>query len=194
MLSDPARARRKPSRQRDIVTMLCVRFAAILVIVLPVVAVPAKAERPALPTLPATIDPGDLKPYLAVFAKGVQIYVCGKDSSSNWTWAFKAPEADLMNAARGSVSKHYAGPTWEGADGGKVLGTVKASADAPDPDAIPWLRLDIKSREGTGAFTQAEGVLRVATVGGKAPAGGCDAPRGGSELRVPYTATYYFLR
>lgn len=149
---------------------------------------------PALPELPAALNSPNLKPYLAVSAKGVQIYVCSRVESGKWTWAFKAPEADLLDATGTLLGKHYAGPSWEGRDQTKVVGSVKASASAPDANAIDWLRLDVRSREGTGAFAQAASILRVSTSGGKAPPSGCDEARVGSELRVPYTATYYFLK
>jgi len=154
----------------------------------------APAQTVALPDLPAAIKPGELKAYLAVPAKGVQIYVCNKAADGNWAWGFKGPEAELSDTAGARLGKHYAGPTWEGSDGGKVVGAVKASAPAPDANAIAWLLLDVKSREGSGKFTEAGAILRVNTVGGTAPAGGCDEARAGSELRVPYTATYYFLK
>jgi hypothetical protein len=153
-----------------------------------------QAQAPALPELPAAIRPSDLRPYLAVAAKGAQIYVCRKADSGAFTWTFKAPEAELHDLNDAPVGKHYAGPTWEGLDGGKVVGAVKASADAPTGNGIPWLWLDVKSRAGTGVFTQATGILRVATVGGKAPATGCDQAHDSTEQRVPYTARYYFLK
>jgi len=37
-------------------------------------------------------------------------------------------------------------------------------------------------------------VQRVKTGGGKAPASGCDAANAGREVRVPYTAEYFFYR
>jgi hypothetical protein len=154
----------------------------------------ALGETPALPELPGALKPGALKPYLAVPAKGVQIYVCNKTDAGAYAWTFKAPEAELSDGAGARIGKHYGGPSWEGSDGGKVVGAVKASAAAPVANAVAWLLLDIKSREGSGQFTQAAGVLRVNTVGGQAPAAGCDEARAGSELRVPYTATYYFLK
>ena len=153
----------------------------------------ALAQTVAVPDLPAALKPGELKAYLAVPAKGVQIYVCNKAADGNWAWGFKGPEAELSDTSGAHLGKHYGGPTWE-ADGGKVVGAMKASADAPTATAIPWLLLDIKSRDGSGKLTQAAAVLRVNTVGGKAPAAGCDEARAGSELRVPYTATYYFLK
>ncbi len=147
-----------------------------------------------LPELPAALKPGQLKPYLAVPAKGTQIYACNKNDAGAYAWTFKAPDAELADAAGKTIGKHYGGPTWEGSDGGKVVGAVKASAPAPCGNAIPWLLLDVKSRDGSGQFTQATAILRVNTVGGQAPATGCDATHAGTEQRVPYTATYYFLK
>jgi len=154
----------------------------------------ALAQTPALPELPAALKPGELKPYLAVPARGVQIYLCNKNDAGTFAWTFKAPEAELTDTAGKNIGKHYGGPTWEGSDGGKVVGVVKASAPAPGGNAIPWLMLDIKSRDGSGQFTQAAAILRVNTVGGTAPATGCDEGHAGTEQRVPYTAVYYFLK
>jgi hypothetical protein len=165
-------------------------LAAIATLVL---AGPALAQT-ALPDLPPALNPGSLEPYLAVPAKGVQIYLCNKNNAGAYAWTFKAPEAELADSSGKNIGKHYGGPTWEGNDGGKLVGAVKANAPAPAANAIPWLLLDIKSREGSGQFTQAAGILRVDTVGGVAPTAGCDEAHAGSEQRVPYTATYYFLK
>jgi hypothetical protein len=154
----------------------------------------AIAQAPALPELPAALKPGELKVYLAAPAKGVQIYACNKNDASTYAWTFKGPEAELADTAGKVIGKHYGGPTWEGKDGGKVVGAVKASASAPGGNAIPWLLLDIKSRDGSGQFTQAAAILRVNTVGGTAPTSGCDEAHAGTEQRVPYTAVYYFLK
>ena len=152
------------------------------------------AQAPAVPELPAALKAGELKAYLAVPAKGVQIYACDKNAAGAYVWVFKGPEAELADTAGKTIGKHYGGPTWEGSDGGKVVGAVKASAPAPGGNAIPWLLLDIKSRDGSGQFTQAAAILRVNTVGGQAAVAGCDEAHAGAEQRVPYTATYYFLK
>ncbi|MGC2157741.1 MAG: DUF3455 domain-containing protein, partial [Pseudolabrys sp.] len=83
---------------------------------------------------------------------------------------------------------------WEGLDGGKLVGEVKTSMPAPVDKAVPWLLLDAKSHEGSGGFTQAQAIVRMGTTGGTAPNDGCDEPRVGQELRVPYTAIYVFLK
>jgi hypothetical protein len=155
---------------------------------------PAAGQVPALADLPAAIKPPTgLSVYITALASGVQIYTCGKNEAGAWTWIFKAPEASLTDAQRKPLGKHYAGPTWEGLDGGKVVGAVKAPAPSPT-GSIPLLFLDIKSREGSGGFTAAKNILRVATRGGTAPAQGCDAAHSGAESRVPYTAAYLFLK
>ncbi|HEX4557514.1 MAG TPA: DUF3455 domain-containing protein [Xanthobacteraceae bacterium] len=146
------------------------------------------------PDLPAALKPAGMSVYLEVPATGVQIYTCGKNDAGSWTWTFKAPEAALFDTAKKQIGKHYAGPSWEALSGGKVVGAVKASAPAPKAGAIPWLLLDIKSSEGSGVFNQAKGILRVSTEGGVAPGQGCDEANAGKEARVPYTATYLFLK
>jgi len=157
------------------------------------IAMNAHAQTPALPAnLPAALKPAGIAPYLQVSATGVQIYTCNM-SNGAWTWVFKAPEAQLFDARKKQVGKHYAGPTWEAIAGGKVVGAVKASAPGGAGN-IPWLLLDVKSREGSGVFTDSKGVLRIDTVGGVAPTQGCDQAHSGQEARVPYTANYIFLK
>ena len=127
-------------------------------------------------------------------ATGVQIYECAasKTNPTRFEWAFKAPEAQLVDNAGKSIGKHYAGPTWESNDGSKAVGEVKARNDGPDANAIPWLLLSAKSAEGNGIFGKTQSVQRVNTVGGKPPADGCSQAQIGKEARVPYRATYNF--
>jgi hypothetical protein len=154
---------------------------------------PAAAQAPALPDLPAALKPSGVSPYLEVSATGVQIYACGKNDAGAWTWVFKAPEAALYDKDKKQIGKHYAGPTWEGMQGGKIVGAAKANAPG-GAGSIPWLLLDVKSSEGSSVYTQAKGILRISTNGGVAPAQGCDEAHSGQEARVPYTATYVFLK
>lgn len=127
-------------------------------------------------------------------AKGVQIYECkaGANGSTSFEWVFKAPEAELFDNTGKMIGKHYAGPTWESNDGSKVVGAVKARDNGPDPNAIPWLLLSAKSTSGNGVFTRVTSIQRLNTVGGKAPAEGCNQTLESNEIRIPYKATYYF--
>jgi hypothetical protein len=98
----------------------------------------------------------------------------------------------LYDDEHNEQGKHYAGPTWEANDGSKVVAAVKARVDAPSADAIPWLLLYAKSTEGTGMFSDITSIQRVETMGGKAPQDGCDSTHVDEEVRVPYTAVYFF--
>lgn len=130
-----------------------------------------------------------------VHAKGVQIYECRsrKDQPGDYEWAFVAPEAELFDATGNRIGRHYAGPSWEAADGSKIQGTPKERADAPAADAIPWLLLSAKSAGAEGAFSRVTSVQRVSTVGGVAPKGGCSQAAAGTPARINYTAEYYFF-
>ncbi len=67
-----------------------------------------------------------------------------------------------------------------------------ANSPSPDADSIPWLLVNIVSHESTGVLSRATSIQRLNTKGGKAPATGCDAAHAGQELRVPYSADYFF--
>ena len=128
-------------------------------------------------------------------ARGTQNYECreSRDAPGRWEWVFVAPEAELLDAAGHPVGKHYAGPTWQStADGSRVVGKLAGRADAPDPDAIPWLLLQATQASEGGMFRGVRSVQRVDTHGGKAPTGGCDEGAAGQTAKVPYTAAYEF--
>lgn len=126
-------------------------------------------------------------------ATGVQIYECKKaDNANKFAWTLKAPEADLFNDQGKKIIKHYGGPTWEANDGSKVVGAVKASANSPEAGAISWLLLQAKSNDGNGSLSKVTYIQRVNTVGGKAPAQGCDQAHTGAQVRVNYKADYFF--
>jgi hypothetical protein len=126
-------------------------------------------------------------------AQGVQIYKCKPKAGDPYAyeWAFVAPEASLTEGGK-AIGKHYAGPTWEANDGSKVKGATKQRQDASAGN-IPWLLLAGTS-EGAGRLAGVTNVQRVATQGGVAPNYGCDQMSVDKEVRVPYTAEYYFYR
>ena len=158
-------------------------------------AAPASLKGETAPAIPDKLKlPDSQQVSLEVKATGVQIYTCGasKTDPARFEWTFKAPEADLFDAAGKKVGSHYAGPTWESTDGSKVVGEVKAKDDGPDPAAIPWLLLRAKSTSGTGVFAPTLSIQRLNTAGGKAPGDGCDQAHAGKEARIAYKATYVF--
>ena len=130
---------------------------------------------------------------LIVPAKGVQIYECRPGKEAAYEWAFVGPEAELFNTQGMKIGRHYAGPSWEAADGSKIVASVKASAAAPNAGAIPWLLLGAKSVGPEGAFSKVSSIRRVHTAGGMAPITGCSEVEIGRVERVPYTADYFFF-
>jgi hypothetical protein len=145
-------------------------------------------------TIPAALQVPSGQTFLSkVKAEGDQIYICTANvaNQNQLEWVLKAPEAKLLKEGI-QIGKHYGGPTWEGNDGSKIVGQVKAKVTAPQPDAIPWLLLEVKTRQGSGSMTQVNWIQRVQTSGGKAPTTGCDRAHENATVRVGYSADYLF--
>jgi hypothetical protein len=153
------------------------------------------APVPNPPEVPAGLEPpaGQLLAF-SLHAKGVQIYECRptQADAARFEWALKAPQADLFDASGTKVARHYAGPTWEGLDGSKVVGEVKAKDTTRSAGSIPWLLLGAKTHSGEGLFAPVRSIQRLDTSGGAAPAEAADKTKAGLEIRVPYEANYAF--
>jgi hypothetical protein len=131
----------------------------------------------------------------ALQATGVQIYVCNPkaDNPNLYQWNFTAPEAALSESGQ-PVGTHGAGPTWESSsDRSSVKGTVRARQPGGTGN-IPWLLLAGSSAEAEGRFARISSIQRVNTKGGVEPSEPCSETKAGQEVRVPYTADYYFYR
>jgi hypothetical protein len=155
----------------------------------------ACATAPVSPLIPDTLKvPATQTLAYVVEADGVQIYKCQRptDPVESYAWVFSAPEAQLTDQAGKPFGHHYAGPTWEAIDGSKVTGEVKARDSGPDPNSIPWLWLSATSATGPGLLAKTASILRLKTVGGKAPTSGCSEATIDKFLRVPYRAEYRF--
>ena len=127
---------------------------------------------------------------LSVQAEGAQVYECKAGADGKAMWSFREPIATLLVDGK-TIGRHYAGPNWEHSDGSAVVGKVSASAPGATPSDIPWLKLDVTSRRGSGILADVTTVQRINTHGGKRD-GACDAV--GSFVSVPYSADYVFLR
>jgi hypothetical protein len=128
-----------------------------------------------------------------VEARGGQIYKAVEAKPGRLEWALEAPLADLFDAKGRKAGCHYEGPSWEAADGSKVVrdkaAEVKA-VPAPDPKKdVPWLLVKVKPAAGkAGAFSPVVFVQRLRTSGGQPPA---HAPkRAGTKVGVASTAVY----
>ena len=105
-------------------------------------------------------------------------------------WAFRGPIATLLVDGK-TVGRHYAGPNWEYSDGSAVVGKAAGNAPGTTQNDIPWLKLEVISRRGSGILGGITTVQRINTRGGKLD-GACDAA--GAFRSVPYSADYVFLR
>ena len=152
-----------------------------------VLLVPGSAVRAQVPE--AIAAPGE-SPVTTVHAEGAQIYDCKADAAGKLVWQFREPIATLLVDGK-TVGRHYAGPSWELADGSIV--TAKAAGRAPGATAkdIPLLRLEVTAQRGSGRLTGVTTIQRINTKGGSLE-GACDSA--GAFQSVPYAADYVFLR
>ena len=155
---------------------------------------PAGAAGPDVPKGIA-VPPGH-KLLFQLDARGVQVYKAVPGKAGKLEWALEGPLADLFDDRARKAGCHYEGPSWEAADGSKVVRDTAAEvklAPAPRPaDDVPWLLIQVKAAEGpAGRLSPAVYVQRLQTAGGKAPA---EAPkRAGTRVGVVYNAVYRFF-
>ena len=145
-----------------------------------------RAETP----LPEAIAAPSEATVLTVHAEGAQVYDCKAGPEGKLTWAFREPIATLMADGK-TVGRHYAGPNWESVDGSAVVGKASGNAPGATTNDIPWLKLDVISKRGSGILTPVTTVQRINTQGGKLD-GACD--KAGATKSAPYSADYVFLR
>jgi hypothetical protein len=130
---------------------------------------------------------------LKVHARGVQDYVSKalptKADLFEWVPTPRATLFDFADKGK-KVGKHYGGPTWEAADGSKVVGALPPVAAVLKEGAVPWLLIRAKSHEGSGIFGKVTYIQRVDTRGGVPPA--LRPTRADLKSPVEYTATYVF--
>ncbi|MBW8728379.1 MAG: DUF3455 domain-containing protein [Inquilinus limosus] len=156
-------------------------LCACLLAALPAAAAPA----PALPS------PADARLLFTAEGTGVQIYRSA-DAGGALHWELEGPLARLTGPDL--TIYHYAGPSWEAADGSKVArdpAVPVVSAPPADPADVPALLIAVTADPAAGILDHVAYVERLATHGGAAPA----APpiRAGTRIGVPYTATYAFF-
>ena len=130
---------------------------------------------------------------VTLHAEGAQIYECKAGENGQLGWAAREPIASLMLDGK-TVGRHYAGRrTGIRIDGSAVTAKVRKSR-APGKTAsdIPWLKLDVTERRGSGLLSSATTILRINTRGGIAPTGACD--KAGTLASVAYATDYVFLK
>ena len=148
----------------------------------------ASAQMPA--QIPAAIAAPGESVIATLHAEGAQVYECKAGADGKLTWAFREPIATLLLDGK-TVGRHYAGPSWDHADGSGVAGKALANAPGMTATDIPWLKLEVTARRGSGTLSAATTVQRINTHGGKLD-GACD--KAGEFKSAPYSAEYVFLK
>lgn len=152
---------------------------------------------------------------------GTQNYLCLPAASiGRVAWTLFTPEATLFNDQADQLTTHFFSPnpvepssspfeigivraTWQHSlDTSTVWARAIASSLDPNfvnPGAIPWVLLQTagtqKGPTGGDTLSKSTFVQRLNTVGGAAPASGCEVPTDiGRKAFVPYTADYFFYK
>jgi Protein of unknown function (DUF3455) len=174
---------------------------------------PAHAQSVTPPPVPASLEvPAPNEAFLLGRGVGTQNYVCQPSSSlGRVVWTLFTPEATLFSDQADQLTTHFFSPnpveggivraTWQDSRDTSIV-WARAIASVADPNAsgaIAWVLLQTAGTQvgptGGNTLSRTTFVQRVNTVGGSAPATGCDAPTDtGHKAFVPYTADYVFYK
>ncbi len=135
--------------------------------------------------------PSTHAPTLQLASRGVQIFRCEKRDGA-LVWAFRQPQADLLDATGKPVGKHGVNFSFEHDDGSRLVSTIAAYDEAPKPTDLRWLLLTTRSF-GKGTLENVGYVQRVNTSGGMPPPR-CEASQLNQLLRVDFTSDFVFYR
>jgi hypothetical protein len=152
---------------------------------------PPSAAPPSLGFFSRIKAPDTVQPVLKLQGRGVQVFRC-EPRGSGFSWVFRLPEAELVDAAGKQLVRHGANFSFEHADGSRLLGTVVDFDEAPDSKNLRWLLLSTRSF-GQGELTNVLYVQRVNTNGGMPPAR-CEAAQQNRLLRVDFSADFVFYK
>jgi hypothetical protein len=196
---------------RIALTTCVTALATALMIALPQA---AYAQGVTPPTVPDSlrVESGNVA-FLLGRGVGTQNYECQPaDSLGRVAWTLFTPQATLFSDEGDQLTTHFSSPnpdegnsivrvSWQDSRDTSAV-WAKAIATVADPTgqgAIPWVKLQMAGNQAgpTGGTTLAETtfIQRVHTVGGSAPATGCDRLTDvGRRAFIPYTADYFFYK
>lgn len=140
--------------------------------------------------MPEAIAAPDEMAIATVHAEGAQIYECRSIGDDILIWQFREPVATLLLDGQ-TVGRHFAGPSWELADGSFITGKPAGRAPGATANDIPWLKLSATSHRDSGKLAGATSIQRINTQGGTLDGPCHDA---GAMTSVPYQADYTFLK
>lgn len=152
---------------------------------------PPPAPAPSLGFFSRIKAPDTVEPVLRLQGRGVQVFRC-EARGPGYSWVFRLPEADLVDASGKPVIRHGANFSFEHVDGSRLLGSVVDFDDAPDANNLRWLLFSARSF-GQGILTGVNYVQRVNTIGGMPPPR-CEAGQQNRLLRVDFSAEFVFYK
>src|SRR5262245_25023188 len=160
---------------------------------LSLVAQVALAGPPSPTGVPGQIQPDtdSNKVFLIGHGVGVPIYTCNGS-----VWSAAVPRANLYDDNGKLIINHFAGPSWQAADGSKAVGTV-VNKVTMDQTAIPWVLLSATTTPGPDGdrLVDTTFIPRLYTTGGLTPpAADCNAATANTVVEVPYAAEYVFWK
>ena len=178
----------------------------------------AQAQSVTPPPVPENIQvPAGNEAFLLGRGVGTQNYVCQPAGSlGRVAWTLFTPQATLLSDQGEQLTSHFFSPnpfefspipfangvvraTWVDSRDTSTVWARAIGSSTVSSDAIPWVLLQAAGVQvgPTGGRTLAVTtfVQRLNTLGGLAPATGCDVPTDvGHKAFVPYTADYFFYR
>jgi hypothetical protein len=157
---------------------------------LAIIAAAALVATEAAAQMPAPIAAPGETGIVTLHAEGAQIYDCKAGADGKLAWTFREPIATLLLDGK-TVGRHYAGPNWDHVDGSGVTAKAVGNAPGKTTNDIPWLKLEVTARRGSGVLAGATTVQRINTVGG-VMSGACE--KAGAFHSAPYSTDYVFLR
>ncbi len=145
--------------------------------------------------LPAPVQvPAGHRVVLETVGVGEITYECRAAAGAAPAWAFVGPEATLQDRSGKALGRYWGPPaTWAHADGSSLTGTQLAVAPGGAGN-IPLQLVKADPAKGMGLLNGVTHIQRVATRGGTAPAGACDAANLGRREVVRYQADYIFWK
>jgi hypothetical protein len=157
----------------------------------PATPTPPPAPAPSLGFFSRIKAPDTVEPVLRLQGRGVQVFRC-EARGTGYSWVFRLPEADLIDASGKAVIRHGANFSFEHVDGSRLLGSVVDFDDAPESNNLRWLLFSTRSF-GQGILTGVNYVQRVNTIGGMPPPR-CEAGQQNRLLRVDFSAEFVFYK
>jgi hypothetical protein len=191
-------------------TRLLTKCVTTLALTLAFAQQPAYSQQVTPPDVPDAIQvPAGHRAFLLGHAAGTQNYIClPGGTSSGVAWMLFGPQATLFDDAGRQITTHFLSgnpvegdtlrATWQHSRDTSAVWAMAIASSLVD-DTIPWLLLRVTGAQhghaGGARLSRTTFIHRVNTVGGVAPAAGCDLPSDvGSRQFVPYEADYIFYR